>query len=409
MRSLWLAALTLALVACSSADAPSAVDVSDGKSKGADGGEPADPGGGGPAPSDDGGVPGDGSTPAVAKVRVHYPAGGKAMAIRGARAPLSWTTSLPLRAAGDDTWELSLPALSEPLEWKPMLDDAWSRGPNYRVQPGETVDVYPRFTRGAGAVTLEWPSFTSTVLPSTRGIWVYLPPTYLENTRARFPVLYMHDGKNLFDAALAFGGSEWRVDETLDSGAESGDIQEVIVVGVESTADRIGEMTPSASAEYAGSGKGSKYLAMIRGEIKPMVDQKLRTLPGRDHTFLMGSSLGGLISAYAGVTEAQTFGAVGCMSPSTWWDDRMILGELTKSKPAPGRPFRVYVDSGDAGQSMDGMADTVLLADAYRALGYTDGKDFRYVLEPGGVHNETAWARRLPAALSFLVGKRAHR
>lgn len=408
MRTLWLAAL--ALVACSSADAPPPAAVTDGESKSADGGAPPGSEDGGGEPASDGGSSGDGAVaPAVAKVRVHYPAGGKKLAIRGARAPLSWSASIPLRDAGDDTWELSLPELSEPLEWKPMLDETWSRGPNYRVRPGETVDVYPHFTRGAGAVTLEWPSFSSTVLPSTRGIWVYLPPTYLENARARFPVLYMHDGKNLFDAALAFGGNEWRVDETLDAGAESGDIQEVIVVGVESTDDRIGEMTPSANAEYAGSGKGAKYLAMLRGEIKPMVDQSLRTLPGRDHTFLMGSSLGGLISAYAGVTEAQTFGAVACMSPSTWWDGRFILGEVAKSKPAPGRPFRVYVDSGDAGQSMDGKADTVLLADAYRALGYVDGKDLRYVLEPGGVHNETAWARRLPAALSFLLGKRAHR
>ena len=198
--------------------------------------------GGGPSP---GGAPGDGPggvvpRPSAAVLRVHYPAGSHTLVLRGDGAGLSWDSGVALTPGADDTFTYTIADLAAPLSWKPLLDDAtWSRGPNYTVTPGTTVDVYPHFTTVAGSVVKLIADFHSTALANDRAIWAYLPPSYAENTRARFPVLYMHDGQNLFDPALAFGGNEWKVDETLDAAAEDGSIEELIVIGVENTAQRI--------------------------------------------------------------------------------------------------------------------------------------------------------------------------
>jgi predicted alpha/beta superfamily hydrolase len=213
----------------------------------------------------------------------------------------------------------------------------------------------------------------------------------------------MHDAQNLFSSALAFGGNEWKVDETLDAGAGDGSIREVIVVGVENTPARVDELTPSVDPDVGSGGKLAQYLAMLTTEIKPMVDKELRTLPGRDTTGIMGSSLGGLASAHAGVMNADVFGIVGEMSPSTWWDNRMILGEVATTPGKPQKPARVYVDCGD---NNDGLEDTQLLEARYETAGYTKGKDLMYVVQPGAAHNEIYWSQRLPAALRFLFGRR---
>jgi predicted alpha/beta superfamily hydrolase len=337
-------------------------------------------------------------------VRVHYPAGTRSIALRGSQEPLSPAVGLPMNAGADDTWSLSLRGLSGPLEVRPYLDDTTpSRGASYFVTPGQTLDIYPHFTVTKGEVSKRW-TFFSNILGNTRPIWVYLPPTYLENPRARFPVLYMHDGQNLFDPSTAYGGNPWWVQNTLDAAAESGDFAEAIVIGPENNADRTNEYTPVVGKEFYG-GHGAAYLRMLVEELKPKVDAELRTLPQREKTAVMGSSLGGLISSYAGITHADSFGLVGIMSPSTWWADNVIL-TLVPSTPAAPRPLRVYVDSGDSGVDNDDVTATARLAEVYRALGYKDGVDFKYVVQQGAIHNETYWAQRLPEALKFLLGPR---
>jgi predicted alpha/beta superfamily hydrolase len=236
-------------------------------------------------------------------------------------------------------------------------------------------------------------------------VWVYLPPTYVENTTARFGVLYMHDAQNLFSPALAFGGNEWKVDETMDAASEDGTIRETIVVGVENTAARMDELTPTADPTYGG-GKADQYLSMLIDEIKPTIDKDLRTLPAREQTGIMGSSLGGLVSSYAGVQRADVFGLVGAMSPSTWWDGTVLLADVATTPTRPSKPVRVYVDSGDSGASNDDVTNTNELAARYRTVGYVDNKDLLHVVQVGGQHNEIYWAQRLPAALAFLLGPR---
>ena len=400
-------------IACSSASTSSLGQATGdgGPSSTADGG--SSPGSDAAAPNDAGSdardAASDGSIvdagAAKTTFRVHYPAGTHHLTLRGSAGPLDWTHGLALTAGANDTWTYATDLITAAIDFKPMLDDAtWSRGPNYHALPGQTVDIYPHFVTTAGSYSRRWPAFTSTVLASTRGIMVYLPPSYDENTTAHFPVLYMHDGQNLFDASTAFGGNEWKVDETMNAGAEDGTIREAIVVGVENTADRINELTPTYDAGTGAGGKADLYLKMIVTEIKPMVDLALRTMPARESTAMMGSSLGGLVSAYAGVRSADTFGIVGAMSPSTWWDNRMILGEVATMPTRSSRPALVYVDSGDSGASSDDVVNTADLAAKYRSVGYVDGSTLKYVVQAGGQHNEIYWSQRLPAALAFLLG-----
>jgi predicted alpha/beta superfamily hydrolase len=179
------------------------------------------------------------------------------------------------------------------------------------------------------------------------------------------------------------------------------------VVGVENTPARMDEYTPTRDATRMAGGRGAQYLRFLVEELKPLIDASFRTLPGREHTALAGSSLGGLITAYAGVHRAEVFGLLGIFSPSTWWDDRMILREVMGLAARPVRPLRVYIDSGDSGPSADDRANTEQHAAAWRALGYRDGETLRYVVEAGGQHNEAAWARRFPGAMRFLLGPRS--
>lgn len=354
----------------------------------------------------DAGTPDAGSPDAgvvTTVLRVKYPAGTRAVFARGSKPPFNWNTGLPMVQVDAETWTLTVTSLIEDLEWKPLLDDSvWSKGPNYNGQVGEVNEVAPRFFRDGGEWTRRWPSFSSTLLGNTRGVYVYLPPTYLENSAARLPVVYMHDGQNLFDPAAAFGGVTWGVPQTMDSAASDGRFREAIVVGAENAGGaRISEYTPTADPQYGG-GNGDLFLRMLVEELKPKVDAELRTLAGRADTVLIGSSLGGLISSYAGVRKSDTFGLIGAMSPSVWWDNRALLGIVAQTGAT--RPIRVYVDSGDSGNSNDGVNDTRDLAAAYRSLGYVDGPTLRHVVQPGAIHTESAWASRLPGALEFLLG-----
>jgi predicted alpha/beta superfamily hydrolase len=188
----------------------------------------------------------------------------------------------------------------------------------------------------------------------------------------------------------------------MDSAAGDGRFREAIIVGPENAGGaRIAEYTQTVDA-MNGGGNGDAYLRMLVEELKPKVDSELRTKPGREDTVLIGSSLGGLISSYAGVHHSDTFGVIGAMSPSTWWDNRVLLRQVA-STTTP-RPIRVYVDSGDSGPSNDDVTDTADLAAAYRALGYQDGSTLLYVVQPGATHTESAWASRLPTAFEFLLG-----
>ena len=331
-------------------------------------------------------------------VRVHYP--GSSMFLRGDHAGLSWSKGVQLQQAGGVfTWTTT--ALAARMQFKPLLaDSTWSRGPNFAVSPGATVDVWPRF-RGDHGYVARYDGWWSNTLQDSRPVWIYTPPSYDEQPDERFPIVYMHDGQNLFDAAYSFAGVIWNVQGAMDQGAADGSVREAIVVGIGNDANRIWEYTPTDGG-YGGGG-ASPYLDFVVGELKPQMDRTLRTSGSRLDTAIVGSSLGGLVSACAGLWHPDVFGLVGEMSPSTWWDDTWVIGQVQASASAAVKPARVYVDSGDSGPSNDDEQNTATLAQAYQGLGIAW---VQHVVGHGDSHDETAWARRLPGALRFLLGPR---
>jgi predicted alpha/beta superfamily hydrolase len=219
----------------------------------------------------------------------------------------------------------------------------------------------------------------------------------------------MHDGQNLFDPSQSFTGVAWNIQGAMDTGAGDASIAEAIVVGIENTANRLMEYTPVADpteADAGGGGDGAQYIGAIISELKPKIDSTYRTIPDRDHTFMAGSSLGGLISAYAGVEDAATFGAVGVMSPSTWWDNDWVIGEVGTISSHATRSLRVYLDSGDSGPSNDDVTETAQLSMAYQNVGYVSASTLDYLVQTGGQHSETYWAERAPGMLAFVIGPR---
>ncbi len=243
----------------------------------------------------------------------------------------------------------------------------------------------------------------SRFLGRARDVAVYLPPGYDDDPGRRFPVLYMHDGQNVFDAATSFLGIEWGVDEAAERLIAAGRIEPLIVVAVYNTPDRVAEYTPDPGAGGAG-GNAAAYGRFLVEELKPMIDGAYRTLPGREHTGVAGSSLGGLVSMYLGLAHPETYSRLGVVSPSVWWADRAILARVAA---APRSETRIRVDIGtaegssprDAAEAVQGARD---LRDALVARGWVQGRDLQYEEASGAPHNEAAWAARVPALLEFL-------
>ena len=336
------------------------------------------------------------SAAATTTVRVHYDAGfGHRIAIRGSAAPLSWSAGHDAIWTSGNVWVHAWRTAGD-VELKPLIDDAqWSTGGNYRVRAGTTVDLYPFFGRSAGSV-VELADFASPELGNHRSLVIYLPPSYGENAAKRYPVLYMHDGQNLFDAATSAFGTEWQVDENVDAAVGAGRMDEVIVVGIDNTANRIWEYTPCCDATYGGGG-AEVYERFVIDTVKPFVDRQFRTLPGKATTAVMGSSLGGLVSFYLARRNPAVFGKAGCMSSSLWWNDQALTLEVERSTAHV--PVAFYLD---AGTSNDGLPETTRMAAALAADGYVQGRDLDVVTAQGGSHNEASWAARVAVPLTWL-------
>jgi predicted alpha/beta superfamily hydrolase len=231
-------------------------------------------------------------------------------------------------------------------------------------------------------------------LDNARDIVVYLPPSY-DSGEGRYPVLYMHDGQNLFDQATSFGG-EWRVDETMEAVAAEG--VEAIVVGIPNMGDeRCEEYSPFVD-EKEGGGCGDAYLEFIVQTLKPIVDRELRTLPEREHTGIVGSSMGGLISLYGFFKEPDTFGFAGVMSPALWFADRAVFPFIEQAPPRPGR---IYLDVGTQ-EGETTLRNAREMRDLLGGKGYVEGA-LLYVEDEGAGHTESAWAERFGKAVRFLL------
>ena len=253
------------------------------------------------------------------------------------------------------------------------------------------------------------PDVHSPELGNQRDLLVYLPPSYEEGGSRRYPVLYMHDGQNLFDAKTSFSG-EWQVDETLESLSDEG--LEAIVVGVPNTgSERLNEYSPFRDPKHGG-GKGDAYLSFLINTVRPLIDQSFRTRRERMATGLMGSSMGGLISLYGLFRYGNVFGLCGAMSPSIWFARGTVYHYIERQPPVLGR---IYMDMGLREYS-ENTQPLILrrllersgtragaLAKLLQSKGYRLGHELRYVEDHDGTHSEGDWARRLPDALRFLL------
>ncbi|MEO8161198.1 MAG: alpha/beta hydrolase-fold protein [Arenimonas sp.] len=253
-------------------------------------------------------------------------------------------------------------------------------------------------TAGSGVQVLS-PPMTIPGLGRTRTIRIYLPPSYAAGKR-RYPVLYMHDGQNLFDDATSFVG-EWGVDEAMDTLAKQHGL-EVIVVGIDQDNEhRTQELTAWDNPKY-GAAEGREYMRFVVEVLKPWIDAHYRTRPGREDTGIMGSSLGGLISHYAAFEYPRIFGRIGIFSPAYWFAPPVY--ELSRQQLLPPHT-RMVIVAGDS----EGDEPLKVVADTNRMVAELrleqPGLRLRADIRAGGEHNERAWRAAFPDAVLFLFGR----
>ena len=246
--------------------------------------------------------------------------------------------------------------------------------------------------------------FASRFLQSRRDLIVYLPPGY-GAANARYPVLYLQDGQNLFDPATAFGGQDWRVDLTADDMITNGSIEPLIIVGIYNTGvRRIGEYTPTRSRKLRKGGKADRYAEMLVREIKPFIDHEYLTLKSAAYSSVGGSSLGALVSLTTILEYPRVFGSAALLSPSVWWDDRVIL-RIVRDHVSKARQ-KIWLDTGSAeGENPEGnLADVRQLRDELVRKGWRENENLCYREVEQGTHSEAAWAFRFGDVLAFLFG-----
>jgi alpha-glucosidase len=239
------------------------------------------------------------------------------------------------------------------------------------------------------------PALAMPGLDRQRTVRVYLPPSYAGASVKRYPVLYMHDGQNLFDKATSYAG-EWEVDESLNALAQKEGL-ELIVVGIDNGQDkRINELTAWSNPRF-GKAQGETYMDFIVKTVKPLIDQQFRTQSDRAHTAIMGSSLGGLISHYAILQYRETFSKAGIFSPSYWVAEGAY--DMVKTRPLPANT-RLFLLAG----GREGTETTANMERMVALLGSVNGTrvDLTSRVNPQGEHNEAFWRAEFPAAVRWL-------
>jgi predicted alpha/beta superfamily hydrolase len=263
-----------------------------------------------------------------------------------------------------------------------------SHGPTKAQQPRALNEEFRLHTK-----------FHSKFLPKDRDVIVWLPPGYDSTPAKRYPVLYMHDGANVFVL--------WRIDEIAKPLITSRQVEPLIIVMVPhggTQDDRLDEYTPTKPPNFKSGGKLDSYGRMLVEELKPFIDSEYRTLTDPGNTGLGGASLGGIASLQLGLKYPKVFGKLAVVSPSLWWDSKLILrnAKELKSKPA----LRIWLDIGtEEGQRF--VDDVQELRNAFVKKGWVLNSDLVYFEAKGSGHNEEAFARRAEPMLKHLFPKAA--
>jgi predicted alpha/beta superfamily hydrolase len=248
-------------------------------------------------------------------------------------------------------------------------------------------------------------AFPSKILGNRRDVLVYLPPGYRRFSRRRYPVLYLQDGQNIFDAATSFAGVEWSVDETAERLIRKNLIEPTIIVAIANTGEnRIHEYAPTrgvidakAKRKKRSRGLAREYGQFLIEELKPYIDKRYRTKREASSTGLGGSSLGGLVTLAIGILFPHAFTRLIVMSPSIWWDDFAIyrLVDMIEEKP----PLKIWLDTGTAEPGWEQARE---LRDRLVEKEWRRYDDLQYMEVEGADHSEAAWAARVDPALRFL-------
>lgn len=258
-------------------------------------------------------------------------------------------------------------------------------------------------------------------LDRKRKIRVLLPIDYYENKEKRYPVIYMHDGQNLFDHSLSYSGHSWEVRETLDRMQQEGLIDGFIVVGIDNNQEghkRLDEYSPweneeigkllsnRLGVENGAGGEGEKYAEFIVNTLKPYIDDNFRTLNNRENTIVAGSSMGGFISLYIGFRYQNVFSKVGAFSTAAWFKE----GELLEFLREQGQieKMKVYLDIGTEETSNE---DDPNFKDYYingtiriyeTLCEFMDKEDIKLIIDEGATHSEIYWAKRFKEFINFI-------
>jgi predicted alpha/beta superfamily hydrolase len=202
----------------------------------------------------------------------------------------------------------------------------------------------------------------------------------------------MHDGQNIMDPKTAYIGIDWQVDETAARLIKSGDLREIIIVGINNTPERL--------EEYSDSEKGRNYMKFVVEQLKPFIDKYYRTMPDKEYTASMGSSMGGLISFLLAWNYSDVFGKAACMSSSFYYDGDKAIN-MVKNYTGEKKKIKIYIDHGE-----DGLPRGQKMFCELAQKGYLIGTDMDYFYAPGADHTESEWAKRVERPLLFFFGTR---
>jgi predicted alpha/beta superfamily hydrolase len=233
-------------------------------------------------------------------------------------------------------------------------------------------------------------SFYIPQLDRHRRIWIYLPASY-NTSKKKYPVLYMHDGQNVFDEATS-GFGEWGVDEALDTLGPRH--KEIIVVAIDNGEKRINEYSPYDMDQY-GKGEGDQYVDFLVQTLKPYIDKHYRTKKDEKNTFVAGSSMGGLISFYAILKYPNIFGGAGVFSPAFWITPQLKQVDPDKAKKVKGK---IYFYAGQS-ESEHMVPDMLNVFEQMRI--YSKAK-MQTVIRAEGKHNESTWRKEFPLFYNWI-------
>ena len=313
------------------------------------------------------------------------------------------------RTAGESLYKISgVGAAGETIEF--VFNDGnnhWDNPPGggnyltnldvFEVEDGNVFSYQPPPAFSAPRIITHFIDSTASNIPG-RTVRVYLPRGYDQNLTRRYPVIYLHDGQNVFDPGGPFGS--WSADATATREMGQGRMREAILAGIDNDSARIPEYQPPNDSYQGTQGRADAYASFVINNVRPYLDASFRTLNDPKNTVTLGSSLGGLVSLYLG-REFSIFGRIAVMSPALWISPNYVA----QVKSTPKKPLRVHLDMGTAEGQSD-FDNCLVMYDTHLAQSYAVNDDLEFVAGCGQQHNEAAWAARLPQVFDYLLPAR---